>query len=52
MPGMPGMAGAGAGTGSAIAGALSARATGIAPAAAIMLAANSFLVKCMVLPIR
>ncbi|MBU9766310.1 hypothetical protein FR943_20990 [Mycobacterium sp. TNTM28] len=49
-PGAPGTAGAGA-TGSACAAALSANATGTAPAAAIMLVESAFQVKIMVLPI-
>ena len=51
--GRPGTAGAGAGgAGSAAAGALSASAAEIAPAAAIIVVANIFLVLNMVLPIR
>jgi hypothetical protein len=51
--GSPGTAGMGGGAaGSAAAVALSANATGTAPAAAIMLVASNLLVNFMVLPIR
>jgi len=52
MLGRPGMAGMGAGVGSAEAGALSNTAPGTAKAAAMMLVANSFLVRGIVFPIR
>lgn len=51
MNGRPGTPGAGAGAGCAAAVALSASAAETAPAAAIIVVANNFLVLSMVLPI-